>query len=786
VLQTTTATVSGSASRDAAYLALPAADVTVASDAGDLAVLRFGGATRTGARSESWNAQLRQSLSWRSLNNRHGFHTTAELRYEQATSRAPVDQGRFRFLSLADLAAGEPAIYSRTLGAPTARSAALSGAVSFGDSWTAAERLFVQYGVRADFHRFGARPAYNGAVDSLFGRRTDAAPSGIWPSPRFGFTWTRPVKWLDALHGGAGLFVGNFPTSLLDRAMNATGLPSGVRQLTCVGGAAPVPSWLEYVSDPARAPTRCADGTAAKVFSDTMPHVMLFTPNYRPPRSWRADLGWSTRFSGRSSMRMSARAEYSRSSAQPGLADMNFAGVPRFALASEGDRPVFVSPASIVPATGAVAAAETRRSLRFADVLEQRSDLHAEAWQYSLSLGKESATRSNIYRKGRSSSLAWTVTYAYGRIRDQVRGTNAPAVGDPNAAIWGRSSMEVRHSIYTNITTRLGNSISATLFGRLRSGMPFTPLVLGDVNGDGRFNDPAFVFDPATTTDPAVSGGMQTLLEGAPSSVRACLSRQLARVAERNSCTGPWSASLDAQAHFDLHRLGLPRGARATLSAVNLLGGIDQLLHGSNVRGWGQVASPDPVLLSVMGFDPAAQRFRYAVNQRFGDTRPARTVVRAPTQLTLQFSLPLGPNEERQQLRHAISRVEPGRRVRRSAREIRQLYAVSASPVALSLIQERDKIGLTSEQITQIVAIEREHRESMDSLWKPTAEHLAALPEPFNERLALNHVRAAQRVQREFLVRYVLSLREVLTPHQLEQLPPIFKELLNPGSIPEV
>ncbi len=48
-----------------------------------------------------------------------------------------------------------------------------------------------------------------------------------------------------------------------------------------------------------------------------------------------------------------------------------------------------------------------------------------------------------------------------------------------------------------------------------------------------------------------------------------------------------------------------------TLFASNVLGGLDQLLHGTNnQKGWGGVASPDATLLVPRGFDTNANAFR--------------------------------------------------------------------------------------------------------------------------------------------------------------------------------
>src|SRR5439155_304274 len=93
-------------------------------------------------------------------------------------------------------------------------------------------------------------------------------------------------------------------------------------------------------------------------------------------------------------------------------------------------------------------------------------------------------------------------------------------------------------------TGALNSALDVTALGRLTSGVPFTPLVGSDINGDGARNDRAFVFDPATASDSSVAAAMRVLLATAPSGVRDCLGRRLGHVAGRNSCTGPWQPAL--------------------------------------------------------------------------------------------------------------------------------------------------------------------------------------------------------------------------------------------------
>src|SRR5207244_11746848 len=116
-------------------------------------------------------------------------------------------------------------------------------------------------------------------------------------------------------------------------------------------------------------------------------------------------------------------------------------------------------------------------------------------------------------------------------------------------------------------------ALGVTLIGRLTSGVPFTPLIGSDLNGDGARNDRAFVFDPATASDTAVGSAMGSLLVRAPPAVQSCLQSQLGRVAGRNSCAGPWQPEFDAQLNWRPRYFGLERRLTLSILTVNLLGG---------------------------------------------------------------------------------------------------------------------------------------------------------------------------------------------------------------------
>ena len=262
--------------------------------------------------------------------------------------------------------------------------------------------------------------------------------------------WHRPVS----EHAGV---------NQLASALDNTGLPSGVQQLTCIGAATPVPDWTAYGSAAASIPDRCADGTTGTVFADAAPNVNLFANNYIAPRSVRSNLQWSGPILGN---RLSATIDgtYSLNLNQAGFVDLNVNPQQRFTLGDEGDRPVFVQPGSIVPSTGVIALRDGRVSPLFSRVTEQQSDLRSVSRQISFGLAPANY----------STRLTWNASYVYSNVREQLRGFSS-TVGNPFDVAWGRASFDSRHQIVYSVGYNFWDAIRVSWFGQFRSGQPFTP-----------------------------------------------------------------------------------------------------------------------------------------------------------------------------------------------------------------------------------------------------------------------------------------------------------------------
>ncbi len=635
------------------YLALPDARVQVISDLSDSAqgvtTLTFGGNGSLPQRQNDHSAEITEEISWLPGTGVHrvklGLFGARDAFDDDATANR---FGTFLFPSLAALAANQPSAFTRTLAPAPRRGSTEQAAAYLGDTWRLLQGVQIAYGVRLEATRFAGAPALNAGVDSLFGLRTDRIPGGSHISPRLGFTWLLGSATggragggglaSTILRGGVGDFSSAPPAGLISAALAGSGLAASEAQLVCVGDAVPTPDWAAYAQNPAAIPTLCTDSTAPTPIA-AQPTVTVFDPAFQAPHVWRASLGAQHRlFTGYT---VSVNASYSRGEDQYGVRDANL-GAAQFALPAEGGRPVFLPAGAIDTASGLASVDASRRVPGAGRVLVVGSDLRSEAKQISVSFGGLTFHGMTL-----QTSYTWT------RARDQSsfnccsapQGFAAPTTaGDPNVREWATSDFERRHALLATVTYPFGESLELTAIARLNSGVPFTPLVGSDINGDGARNDRAFVFDPATTVDTAVAQGMARLLGGAPAAVRGCLVAQEGSVATRNSCTGPWQGSLDLQMNYRPTFFGLDHRLTVSLVTVNLLGGLDALLHGSaHLQGWGLSGAPDPTLLYVRGFDPASAAYRYAVNERFGARRSGVLGITVPFQLGIQAHLELGP-----------------------------------------------------------------------------------------------------------------------------------------------
>ncbi|HEY4305335.1 MAG TPA: carboxypeptidase-like regulatory domain-containing protein [Gemmatimonadaceae bacterium] len=770
------------------YLSIPEGHVLVAStlpsSTDAVTDLAFGGngAFATTTRRWTWETTSSAQMYASTGKQPHRVKVDADARLDglrQIGSGSLL--GTFQFNSLDDLAGGHPTGFSRTLNSPVRDGSEWNSFAAVGDEWRLSKRLQVLYGARLEGNVFNAAPAYNAAIEQAFGLRTDHVPNTWAVSPRAGFTWVLHPSRGERMEtdlgkftagptafvrGGVGLFRSMLSPSLLSDAFVTTGLPGGARRIVCIGDAIPTPDWSAYAASSSTIPTSCVAGTSS-AFSDGAPPVVAFDRAFTAPRSWRGNLAVSDEVRG---IVLGVEGTYSLNRNQPSVINVNLRTTPQFTVAGEG-RPVFVPTSAIVASSGAVSAAAARTSAAFAGVFDNRSDLKSTSRQITFSARPTFA----FFEPGSIWSRMYaSLAYTLGDVRAQQRGFDGSTFGDPSTVSWGRGDLDVRYSILSTFGMSAWGA-SVTLYARLNSGLPFTPIVAQDVNGDGQANDRAFIFDPATVSDSRLASSLHDLITTAPASVRSCLSRQLDQSAGRNSCEAPWSSAMNARISLPGRLLRLPSSvSEIALNLANPLGGLDQVLHGSDhLRGWGTRATVDPVLYTVRGFDPASQRYSYTVNPRFGATDASVNTLRAPFRLTLDVSINLGRAPQAQLLERWLNQGRAGRSgTKLEAADLLRRYARTVPDPYNQTIRQADSLLLTPDQVARLRSAQTVYQAKMTAHWTELATYLASLPDHYTMS------EAYRRQETMTDSAWAIAWRDVhqtfpgiLTPIQLRMLP---------------
>jgi hypothetical protein len=646
--------------------------------------IAFGG-ERAAPRTRHEHAELGQEVGV-ALGSRHLVKAGYLLREERLEAESIVDPGWFRFASLDDLAAGRPARFTRVISGPSSALSRRSAGMYLADLWHVGPRTGIIAGVRLD-HVRPTGPNPSDPSGALAGVRLGMPPATV-VSPRVGVTAGLAGSGHWTLAGGAGLFVGIPSLAMVRGAWGQAG--DQELRLDCLDLAAPVPNWTGYAADPGSIPAACRSAEGAS--ADSMRRRIVFRDDVTMPRTLRGSVSISGRLTPRTSAWM--EAVILRGS---GLARMRRPGLrvePTFYLEHEAGRPVFVSQELIAPATGQMASGAGYAG---ADLTEVASDGTSATVQVTVRINGL-VGRSTLY------SAAYTGTHARARAAgfggDGVSPTTA---GDPRNSEWSPAPFAPRHQFQLLLSGAIRRRIRMSLFGRFSSGIPYTPMVADDINGDGLPNDRAFVFPPNAISDSVVATDMVRLLEGAPSHAARCLRHWLGRIPAAGACRTGWNPSLDARAEYVI---GRPAARRLTLSftAANLTAGLDHLLHGADgVRGWGQYAAPEATLLSVRAFDPSRAAFVYHVNPRFG--RPiGGDALRQPMRITLQARVTLGADPRYQPLDRA---VRQGRTASHRAARNAVAFRLTNVPAAVLRLDAGDTtaLALTGEQRARLAAL---------------------------------------------------------------------------------
>ena len=508
-----------------------------------------------------------------------GNHTiTLGTRNEYVDLRNLFNQSSFgvwSFRGLDSLAAGNASTYRRAFILKDGGNVffrALQSAWYAQDQWQVSPNFAMTIGMRADISRFLDDVAYNAAIDSAYGRRTDDIPkSSLQFSPRIGFNWDLTGDQTQQVRGGIGLFVGTPPYVWLENAYVNSG--NIITFLNCGTGGTRAPT---FNINPEANPT-CVGGAGSKPIGD----VSFLNKNLKFPQPLRASLSYDRSLPR--DLVLSVEGLFSKTLNQFFFVNRNLAGITGY------DRRGRAIYADSIRASNAAAFPRLPQSVianggtaRFSTAIDIENQSKDQAWSLTTSL-----------RKRYSNNWEGAVAYTHARARDvQSFGSSThisnwqfgrTLSGDQLEAFRGISLFDQTHKLTgTGTYTKHWAAGWATDFTATYSGVSGSPhdyvyastaASNGDLNGDGRNgNDliyvPRSAFNTAEIQFRAVTNGatvaqqqaaFEKYIQNSP-----CLSANRGRILPRNACKQPFLNQIDLAIRQTIPSV---RGQRLSLQA---------------------------------------------------------------------------------------------------------------------------------------------------------------------------------------------------------------------------
>jgi hypothetical protein len=667
--------------------------------------------------------------------------------------------GTVSFDSIGALTTGSASAYSRVINPvrSSANVATLSGFV--GDLWILRPRLSVQGGIRFDLNQFsvpGGR-ANTGMTNAALNLNSTTLGRSLDASPRLGVTWDIPASGTKVAAYSVRAGVGRFVNDARGDALVAASLPfvgaGSPRRLVCTADNTPDIDWQDLAET--NLPASCSDGTLPG--AENVPGFLI-ARDWKPPASWRGNIGGTIRL--QQPWTISADFTHSVTTRMSSALAANLAPASVFTLASESNRPVYTNAGALANAAvfGYIPTARLRNDLGTVSYL--MSDMRLEGNQLAFSLQYHPIGATFVH-----------LEYAYTDTRELTRGLDGTTSGDPRVPEWSPVASPSHVVAFTAF--RRFAQVSMIIQGRVQSGMHYTPFVAGDVNGDGVFDDRAYVAAPGDA-DASLANGIQELV-AAPAGARDCLERALGGIARRNSCVGPWTASLDASLFTTLGPATLKHRPSLHVDLLNVVSGLDEALHGvDRMRGWGGNGRPDNILMTSTGFDASTGRFGYVVNPAFGSVR-ANSQIENPFAVRVSILVPFGPDGVAQQLA-----IDASRRLHPSVDNLTDRYVAEYPNVGFYVLDDADSVGLDKSQRDSLAAIGRQFDATLRGIWRPVAQRIS---DGLASDVATRLIKAARTPSAINYEAFAVAVRGVLNASQFVRLPADDKWIIRPDAL---
>jgi hypothetical protein len=604
-----------------------------------------------------------------------------------------------------------------TVSDASASAGRFSGGVN--DLWRITPRLQLSTGARIDFQQL-QRDNVSLAIRNRL----------LEVSPRLGLTWAfaapnespgfvttnllrRQTIPPGTLRIGVGLFSADYTAA---DAVEPSGRRALDRSISCrlAGGRDGLADASVDALTAARLEAACISGARARVLSGTSD----LDRNFDPTRALRSTIGMTNRFRA---FDVNLDAILTRTLRQPRVFDLAVPERP-YGYVGVDQRPFFGILDSIDSPSGQLRTGRTVGTDNVSRAVKLASDLSSESQRYVVSV----STRNDGSRRWPTK-----VGYAWSRAVSEQGGWDGSTAGSPWIVERASSATERRHQIQVDVAHTFGR-IDVALWLRTSSGVPFSPLIAGDVNGDGRGSNDRF--GVADIADFRNFVTLDFIGAGSPRFARTCLTR-VASSPHANICRGPWSVRSAFTAKFDFGSRDHFPQAHVQLSVENPLS-----LAGRRMREASGLASIDPFVAQVRGFDRVTQRFILATNPNFGRRLALPGAASGSALFTVSVQLPLSPPIRAQQVDRWFLRRGLGSAAL-PVDSMAALLSRNVPDIIGGVLELEEELGLASEQRVAIMQIRDSLRAALSDSWFRFATQM------HTESRSLTRVELMQRVQ---------------------------------------
>lgn len=503
--------------------------------------------------------------------------------------------GSYVFESLEDFASGNYDVYNLRTPAPGYSVQDTAAALVYSqfspylqDTWEVSDQLSVTYGIRVNIPKADRAPEESPGFEEAFGFRNDykLGSNNKVILPRFAFNYSFDTERYSQLRGGIGAFQSVPPFVWLANPYQNNGGVTALSYRSFNPGSAP------FSADPYDQNIPAGGNPSNQ--------IDVIDPDFKLPTVWKASLAYDHE-----------------------LPWYGLVGSVEFQTIRAKDGAFY-------------------KALNIGEVQGQLADGRDS---YYCTLGSLSSSNKNCGRnpaysfnstvltntdEGVSNSLTialnkpmangWYANASYTHTRADEVGSNASSQAwssyqyvsrvNPNESFATTASREIRNSVKASIGWERAffgdykTSISAFYSGR--DGLPYTWLINGDMNGDGIFQDPAYI---PLVNDPNVSYGSATADQIARFHAfidsNSYLSGRRGQIAGRNESRLPWVNQVDLGLQQELPGFAKEHKSIVRLDIYNVLNMLN--------NDWG-------VTEEIGGFDS-----RYLA--RLGGIRPDGTYV---------------------------------------------------------------------------------------------------------------------------------------------------------------